>query len=153
MNSPHDLVYLIPFMLFLIAYFFLSQKIYLRNQFIPAFAASLIITGIMLAVSNHSDYIKAITSGSFLFFYVCILLGIKKTYPHFNSFFIQKKWIKKKFRKKEYTWVELTEWGDDIWDKKNAAPPSWLDYAFTVILLLLPMLLAIDLLDLLNFLF
>lgn len=153
MSKAYDLVYLIPFMLFLVAYFTLSQKIYLHNQFIPAFSASFIITGIMVAVSKPADYHKAITSGSFLFFYVCILFAIKKTYAHFNRFLIQKKWLKKKFHKKEYTWAEFSEWGDDIWDKKNATPPSWLDYTFTIILLLLPMLLANDLFDLLNFLF
>ena len=153
MRIPFDLIYLIPFMLFMIAYFTLSQKIYLHNKFILAFITSFILTSILVFISKPSDYNKAIGCGSFLFFYVFILFAIKKTYAVFNRFFIQKQWLKKKFANKDYTWVEVSDWGDDIWNKKIAAPPSWFDYTLTIVLLVLPILLAVDLFSLLNFLF
>lgn len=153
MRIPFDLIYLIPFMLFMMAYFTLSQKIYLRNKFIIAFIISFIVTGILIFIGKPSDYNKAIGCGSFLFFYVFILFVIKKTYAALNHFLIQKQWLKEKFQGKDYTWVEISDWGDAIWDKKTASPPSWLDYILTVILLLLPMIFVIALFGLLNILF
>jgi hypothetical protein len=107
----------------------------------------------MIFISKPSDYNKAIGCSAFLFFYVFILFIIKKTYTTINRFLIQKQWLKEKFVNKDYTWVEVTDWGDDMWDKKIAAPPSWLDHTLTIVLLLLPMLLVVALLRLLNFLF
>jgi hypothetical protein len=153
MRIPFDLIYIIPFILFILTYFALSQKIYLHNKFISAFIASSIVTGIMIFISKPSDYNKAIGCSAFLFFYVFILFIIKKTYTTINRFLIQKQWLKEKFVNKDYTWVEVTDWGDDMWDKKIAAPPSWLDHTLTIVLLLLPMLLVVALLRLLNFLF
>lgn len=152
MHRFHELIYLVPFILYLVAHFSLSQKIYYYNRFLHALAAALLISLLLFSFSPKEDYRKATLSVSFLFFYILLLWFIKKTYKNLNGFFIKKSWIKSRFADKDFTWVETSDSGDDIWNKKIAAPPSTLDYILSFILLIVPIILTVVLGSLISFL-
>ena len=150
---PELLICLFSISLFFFAYFFLSQKIYTHNKFSYAFIAVSAISVVMFLVSKKEIYNKVIFCAAVLFFYILLLWTIKKMYSILNNFFIKKQWLNKKFINKDFTWVELDDWGDKIWNKEITTTPSPLDYFLTMILLLAPMLLALGLASLTSFLF
>jgi hypothetical protein len=83
---------------------------------------------------------------SFLIVHYCILLLlIKLSYRKINLSFIRKHWIRTEFAGKDFTYVThaLEGLGNDIWEKRYASKPSWLDYLFSYGLLFIPMLLML----------
>jgi hypothetical protein len=57
---------------------------------------------------------------------------------------IQKEWIiGKRFINKDFTFTIIGDLGNDVWDKKTAAAPSWFDHFVSIFLLFGPMLLTL----------
>ena len=141
--APNSIISLITFSLFLILHFFYTQKIYFRSIFFILIVISLLLPIGFFFLSKEKDKLFAVNFGLLIFYYMLLLWLIKICYKRLNQFLINKNLINMKFREKDFTYI-ISD-GDIIetWWDKSAEPPSWLDYFFTILLFVLPLLLTI----------
>ena len=78
MRIFYELIYTVPFALFLISYFFLSQKIYIYNKFLLAFLIVIAVTVLIFFFCYKKDYNKVILFAAIPSFYILLLWLIKK---------------------------------------------------------------------------
>ena len=141
--APNSIISLITFSLFLILHFFYTQKIYFRSIFFILIVISLLLPIGFFFLSKEKDKLFAVNFGLLIFYYMLLLWLIKICYKRLNQFLINKNLINMKFREKDFTYI-ISD-GDIIetWWDKSAEPPSWLDYFFSILLFVLPLLLTI----------
>ena len=143
---PLYLIIIAMFCLFFIVHFFLTQRIYSKNSFILLTVLSLTVPVIIFFLVKKDNRINAINFGLILFYYNLVLLTVKMTYKSINNFLINKKLVDIVFMGKDFTyvfWDGDIPTTDDIWNKKLASKPSWLDHTFTLALLIFPILLTV----------
>ena len=131
--------------LYFLIQFFFTQTIYSNSHFLLLFVLSLLLLAITFLVVKTENKVEAVNIGLILLYYTLILVVIKKSYKALNHFLITKKLLDKAFTGKDFTHVfwdsDIPEM-EDIWDRKLALKPSWLDYFLTLALLILPILMV-----------
>jgi hypothetical protein len=138
-----NIIVLILFMTFFVLYFFTTQKIY-SHTYWYVISAILFIFSVALFITLNKKYPEqTFQYSAFLISFYCLLLFlIKLSYRKLNTLFAKKRWVSSEFANKDFTYVTLSEWGDNLWEK-NAFKPSWLDHVLSTILLVGPILLMI----------
>lgn len=136
---------LAPLLIFFIVHIFYTQKVYSQNKLtsLLIFSFSFPLLIIVLNLGQSKEYLLKIASVSSIFLiYYLLLILLKKNYKKLNSFLIFKKWVDKKYARKDFTFVYWDNDGliPDYWDEKLSSNPSWLDKLITFMLLILPVL-------------
>lgn len=136
---------LLVFIVFLVIYFFASQKLYqTRYSFLLLlllFFSTIALLGFLFITYKKHDVKVPFLLLSFCF-YMVMIIGIKAYYKKINNFLVSKNMVNNKFGGKEYTFAFVFLY-TLVWDKKKASPPSWFDSLLSMALLVIPLLLAV----------
>jgi len=138
-----DLLFIIVMFVFFTVHLVYTQKIYSNNSFSSFLIFSILFLAILVGFNlrqSKENLLKLISSGCIFLVYYLLLILLKKNYTRLNKFLIHKNWVNKKYSDKDFTFVYWDGDGiiPDYWDEKLATKPSWLDSAFTFLLLILP---------------
>ncbi|HET6995019.1 MAG TPA: hypothetical protein VFI06_08550 [Chitinophagaceae bacterium] len=128
---------------FFVLYFFGTQKIYSNKYFYRTVLFILLLSlGLFVYLNRQYPGRRFQFSAFLIFHYGILLIVIKLIYGKINYSLEQKQWISQKFANKDFTFTTISDWGDEVWDKKTAPAPSWLDHVVSNIMLFGPMLLS-----------
>ena len=132
---------LIGWSLFLLFYFFGTQRFY-NHRFMPYTSGGiLLVFSIIILVNKKVLADEKYYYTLFLFiYYFALLLLIKWKYRAVNRWLVKIKWIKPTLIHKKFTFVVGSDSGGELWEDKLASPPSWFDHLLSALLLLVPML-------------
>ena len=137
---------LLIWILFFVLHFFATQRLYSTKHFYKILVLMLLLSlTIFILLDKRYPELKFQFSAFLIFHYGILLLMIKLSYRKINLSFIRNHWITTTFAGKDFTYVThaYQGLGDDIWEKKYASKPSWLDYIFSYCLLFVPVLLML----------
>jgi hypothetical protein len=141
-----DSIGLLIWMVFFALHFFATQRLYRSKDFYGFQIVILVLsTAVFFILDKQYPELKFQFSAFLIFHYSILLVVIKLGYKPLNMAFVKRHWISAEFVGKEFTYVThaYEGLGDDIWDKKHASKPSWLDYVFSYSLLFIPMILTL----------
>jgi hypothetical protein len=130
--------------LFLLFYFFGTQRFYNHRSIPYTGGATIVLLSIIILVYRKILPDEKLYNILFLFiYYFALLLLIKWKYRAVNRLLVKIKWLKPALIHKKFTFVIGSDSGKDLWEDKLASPPSWFDHLLSTLLLLGPMLLLI----------
>lgn len=144
---------LLIFSVFLMLYFFLSQKIYSSKIFF-VLIVFIISFSVFIYFFLNRFYPESVTPTSVFLnlYHAVLLLLIKLTYKKLNSTLIKKNWVNSSFHNKDFTFVvdSYEGIGSDSWNEKLASKPSWFDYLLSYLLFFGPMFLVYITVDIIS---
>ena len=140
-----SLIVIVTMILFFLVYFLGTQEIYSKNVFNFLLTASILFSTAIYFLVDKIHRFDAVNIGLVFLHYTLMLILIKKFYRLINQFLIKKKLIKPNYTTKDFTHViwDDTPGVEDTWDENLATEPSRLDYFFSYLLLILPILISI----------
>ncbi|MBP6430943.1 MAG: hypothetical protein KA319_04175 [Ferruginibacter sp.] len=137
--SKETVIFIIWFSAYVIMHMFFTQIIYSKNLIKYCILVSILICVSVFFLSEKSKSVELTKIASIYFWYLLLLLVIKKGYRFCNTYLIKWKLVDKKFSGKTFTFVEYGDFGD-LWDEKLATKPSWFDSVLSLLLFILPLL-------------
>ena len=145
MGTP-AFIFLGIFLLYFEIHFAWTQKIYSNNHFKFPVLLSITLPLIVFFISTTEYKFRLIHFSLIIIYYLLLLRLVKHFYKKLNGYFVNKKLISSDFLNKDFTYVL---WDGDVpsigdwWNENLARKPSWLDQIITILLFILPILLAL----------
>jgi hypothetical protein len=141
-----DTIGLLIWVVFFALHFFATQGLYRSRYFygvqIVMFSVSIVLFFIL---DKKYPELKFQFSAFLVFHYSFLLVLIRLSYRSLNMALVKRHCISSAFIDKDFTYVThaFEGLGDDIWDRKQASKPSWLDYFLSYSLLFVPIFLTL----------